>query len=109
MIFWRDWVTHPKMPPWALIIFQAHLHWKLRKVRAHTVFGYETFVSPVISFPNGGIDADLRGNSGDHQLLDAAILQDGMQIGGKECSALARLVSITRLRGKRVEGSGMMS
>ena len=82
--------TQPKIPPWALIIFRP-ISWNSGKVGADAVGGHEALVAAVVGLPHGGVDADFRGDAGDDELLDAAVLQDGMQVGGPK-SAFAGLV-----------------
>ena len=74
---------------------------EFREVGAGAVFRDEAFISPVIRFPDGGVDADFRGHPRDDQLSDATVLQDGVQVGGVEGS-LARLVD-HRLQRQRIQ------
>ena len=52
----------------------------------------EAVVASVIGFADRGIDTHLGGHPGDDELLDATVLENGVQIGGEE-SAFARLVN----------------
>ena len=74
---------------------------ELGEVGAHAVLEHEAVVAPVVGFAHRGVDADFRRHAGDDELLDAAVLQDRVKVGGVE-GALARLVD-DRLAGLRVE------
>ena len=92
--------TQPKIPPLRLDHLQTH-RLELRKIRAHAILRHETVVAAVIGLADGGVHAHLRGHAGHDELLDASVLQDGVQVGREE-GALAWLVN-HRLRGHRVE------
>ena len=74
---------------------------ELRKVRADAVLRHQAVVAAVVGLAHGGVDADLGGDAGHDELRDAAILENGVQIGGEE-GALARLVD-HRLARQRVQ------
>ncbi len=74
---------------------------ELRKVGSDAVFEHEAVVASVIGFAHRGVDADFRRYAGDDQLLDAAVLEDGVEVGGVK-GALPRLVD-HRLAWRRVE------
>ena len=74
---------------------------ELREIGSHAVFEHEAVVTTVIGFADCGVDADFRGDAGDDELFDAAMLKDCVQIGGVK-RALAGLVD-HRLSGHRVE------
>src|SRR6185436_8004099 len=74
---------------------------KRGKVGAHAIGGNETIITAIIGFADGGVDADLGGHAGDDELLDAAILEDRMEVGGEEC-AFAGLVD-DGFAGQRVD------
>ena len=69
---------------------QAH-RLELGEIGADAVLRHEAVVAAVVGFAHGGVHADLGGHAGDDELRDAAVLQDGVQVGGEE-RALARLV-----------------
>ena len=64
---------------------------KLWEIRSDAVGGDQAIESSIIGFTNGGVDANLGGHSGDDELLNVQVLQQGMQVGGKE-GTFARLV-----------------
>src|SRR5262249_23142275 len=73
---------------------------KLREIGAHAIFEHETVVAPIIRFTNGGVDADLGGHSGHQELFNAAVLENGVQIGG-ERRAFARFINDWFVRQRR--------
>ena len=82
--------TQPKIPPCALIILQPHLV-ELGKVGAAAVAGDDAAIAAIVGLAHGRVHADLGRDAADDQVLDAAVLQDRLQVGRVE-RALARLV-----------------
>lgn len=80
--------------------FQPHLL-KFWKVGADAVLGHEAVVAAIISLTDRGIDTDFSRYSGYDELLDSAILEYGVEVGGKK-GAFAGLVD-HRLSGARVK------
>src|SRR5258705_13441727 len=80
--------------------FQAHVM-KFREIGTDAILRHETVVTAVVGFADGGVHADFRGDTGDDELFDAAILQDGVQVGGPE-RTLARFIN-HRLAENRVK------
>src|SRR5216683_6757420 len=70
--------------------FQAHVL-EFEEVGTHAILGHEAVVAAVVGLADRGVDAHFGGDAGDHELGDAAILQDRMQVGGVE-GTLAGLV-----------------
>ena len=64
---------------------------EIGKVGAHAVFEHEAVVSAVVGLAHRRVDAHLGRHAGDDELLDASVLEDGVEVGGVE-RALARLV-----------------
>lgn len=52
--------------------------------RAAAVFEQHALEAAVIGFAHGGVHADIGGNAGQDQVVDAACAQDQFQIGGAE-------------------------
>ena len=71
---------------------------EVREIGADAIFEHQTVVAAVVGFAHRGVDADLRRDAGDNELLDAPVLQDGVQVGGVK-RALAGLVD-DRLAGR---------
>ena len=74
---------------------------ELREIGTHAVGQHEAAEAAVVGFAHRGVDADFGGDAADDELLDAAVAQDQLEVGGVE-RALARLVD-HRLAGDRVE------
>ena len=66
---------------------------------AAAILQQEALEAAVVGLAHGGVDADVGGDAGEHQVADAAGVEDELQIGGAE-GALARLVDdgLARLR-----------
>ena len=64
---------------------------ELREIGRAAVGQDDAAVTAVVSLAHGGVDADLGGDAGDDQILDAAIPQRQLQVGLEEC-ALAGLI-----------------
>jgi hypothetical protein len=62
------------------------------KVGTDAIFGHEAVVAAIVGFANGSVHANFRGHAGDDELLNAAILHDGVQVGRVE-RAFAGLVN----------------
>jgi hypothetical protein len=92
--------TAPKTPPCIVTIFSA-ASWLPLVGGAAAIRQHHAFEAPVVGFAHGGGDADVGGDTADHQVVDALRAQDQFQIGGAE-AALARLVD-DRLAGFGIE------
>ncbi len=68
---------------------------------AAAVLQQQAFEAAVVGLAHGGVHADVGGDAGEHDVLDAARAQDQFEVGGAE-RALARLVD-DRLAGLRRE------
>src|SRR5258706_9280987 len=64
---------------------------EFREIGTDAIGWHQTIVAAIVRFADCRIDAHLGGDTGDDELLDAAILQDRVQIGGEE-RAFTRLV-----------------
>ena len=82
--------TQPKMPPCALIISSADAL-ELGEVRADAIGQHDAFVAAVVRLAHRGVDAHLGGHAADDERLDAAVVQDEVEVGRAE-RALAGLV-----------------
>ena len=61
------------------------------KIGPHAILENEAVVAAIVGLAHRGVDAHLGRHAGDDELLDASVLQDGVEIGGVE-RALAGLV-----------------
>ena len=59
--------------------------------RPAAILQQHAFEPSVVRLPHGGMDADIRGDAGEHEVSNAARTQDQLQIGGAE-AALTGLV-----------------
>src|SRR6266853_5710806 len=59
--------------------------------RAAAILQQHAFESAVVRLAHGGVDADIRGDAGEHEVANAARAQDQLEIGGTE-AALPGLV-----------------
>ena len=59
--------------------------------RAAAILEQQAFEAAVVGLAHGGVDADVGGDAGQHDVADAAGAQDQLEVGGAE-RALARLV-----------------
>ena len=80
---WEEWVTQPKMPPLGLDHGESG-GVKFREVRPGAIGRHEAVIAAVVGLADGGVDADLGGDTGDDELADALHLQDGVKVGGPE-------------------------
>lgn len=62
--------------------------------RAAAVFEQHALEAAVIGFAHGGVHADIGGNAGQDQVVDAACAQDQFQIGGAE-GAFGSVIHLT--------------
>ena len=77
---------------------------KLGKVRGAAVAGHDAAIAAIVGLAHGRVHADLGGDAADDQRLDAAVVQERVQVGREE-RALARLVD-DRLARERVRARG---
>ena len=68
--------------------------------RAAAVLQQQAFEAAVVGLAHGGVDADVGGDAGEHDVVDAAQAQHQLEIGGAE-RALAGLVDDRLLRQRR--------
>src|SRR5258707_4147066 len=59
--------------------------------RAAAILQQHAFESPVVRLAHGGVDADIRGDAGEHEVANAPRAEDQLEIGGTE-AALTGLV-----------------
>ena len=64
---------------------------EFREIGPAAVGQHDAAIAAVVGLAHGGVDADFGGDAGDDQIVDAAILQREIEIGGVE-RALAGLV-----------------
>ena len=64
---------------------------KIGKVRPDAVLEHEAVIAAIVGLAHRGVDADLGRYAGDDELLDAPVLQDGVEIRSVK-GALAGLV-----------------
>src|SRR5438445_358571 len=49
--------------------------------RPAAILQHHAFIAAVIGLAHGGVHADIRGDAGQHDILDAALVEDQLQIG----------------------------
>src|SRR3569832_2807082 len=69
--------------------------------RAAAIFHQHAFEAAIVGFAHGGVNADIGGEAGEHDILDAAHAQQQFEVGGAERS-LAGLVD-DGFAGARIE------
>ena len=82
--------TAPNTPPCILIILMACVVVALVG-RAAAILQQQAFEAAIVGLAHGGVDADIGGDAGEHDIVDAAQPQHQLEIGGAE-RAFARLV-----------------
>ena len=58
---------------------------------AAAILQQQAFEAAVVGLAHGGVDADVGGDAGEDDVLDAALVEDQLEVGGAE-RALAGLV-----------------
>ena len=70
---------------------------------AAAILEQQALEAAVVGLAHGGVDADVGGDAGEHQIVDAALAHDQLEVGGAE-RALARLVDHGLARQRRQFG-----
>ena len=92
--------TAPNTPPCILTILSGAV--VIAPVGgAAAILEQQALEAAIVGFAHRGVDADVGGDAGEHEVRDAALAQDQLEIGGAE-RALAGLVD-DRLAGGRSE------